>query len=842
MKKQVMGYAGYLLLAMLLLGTVPAAGASHPNGKLAAKAAAASPQLGQVPLGVGIEGVSDLSRSQMFVDAMKMSLRFGGLDNPWLGSIVVDSAGWPTSDFAVVVMELTAHIGGTYKLTFSGQADVTAMWSEAVVQNYAYNATTGVSTANVVVNDTATQLLLKFVNTGGGARNIKLIRPGYPADTTQVFSTAFLNLLQPFSVIRFMDFTATNGNLVANWADRTPLNAVRQVSDKGAAWEYVVQLANTTHKDIWINIPAHATDDYVQQLATLLHNNLEAGRSIYLEYSNEVWNGGFEQFAWNKAQAEVEVAAGGSPLNADGETNHDWWAYRRVGKRLREVSNIFAASFGEQLPNGRIRPVLASQVSWPFVAWQQLNFLDRSYGPPRNYIHAIAGAPYFDIPEALSNRDDLTADQIFTALATSLADIRKATASYTAFARYYGLHNFAYEGGEGLTGNHSYEAKLAATRDPRMGNVVQQYLTNWYADAGELFMYFTLTSGYSQWGFWGLTDNVFDAQTPKYQGALRVLAAAYPVLNTGLTVPGTIPATSVTTNMPGWVCVLEGDHINAALNNCTFDYLLDVPAAGSYTLTLRLAAAGSGRQVRATVNNSISQTVNIADTGGSGNYSDVAAGTYQLTVGLNVLRLTAVQSGFNLQSLTLNGSGCNLSFNDMPSSNIFRADILYLACRNIVGGFPDGSFRPNASTTRGQFAKIAALAFGIPPFTPSSPSFNDVPSSYFAYAYIEAAAHAGVITGFPDGSFRPNQNVTRAQVAVITVRGRGYASLTPANPTFSDVAANNFAFAAVETLAARNVLSGAACPGSTALCFRPNDNIRRGELSKVVHRAIDSAP
>jgi len=82
--------------------------------------------------------------------------------------------------------------------------------------------------------------------------------------------------------------------------------------------------------------------------------------------------------------------------------------------------------------------------------------------------------------------------------------------------------------------------------------------------------------------------------------------------------------------------------------------------------------------------------------------------------------------------------------------------------------------------------------------------------------------------------------ISRAQVAVIVQRARSYPIVTTTTPTFADVPAGNFAYAAVETLAGRNIISGAACTGG--LCFRPNDNIRRGELSKVVRRAIESNP
>lgn len=184
------------------------------------------------------------------------------------------------------------------------------------------------------------------------------------------------------------------------------------------------------------------------------------------------------------------------------------------------------------------------------------------------------------------------------------------------------------------------------------------------------------------------------------------------------------------------------------------------------------------------------------------------------------------------------------TFIDVGNQNIFYNDIVFLACRGVISGFPNGEgtfrFEPNTNTTRGQFAKIATLGFALPAYTPSTPTFSDVPPGNVFYQFVEAAAHVGAITGFSDGTFRPNQNVTRAQVAVITLRARGYAVVTPTSPTFTDVPTSNFAYAAIETLAARSIVSGAEC-GSTS-CFRPNDLVRRDELSKVVRRAIEAVP
>ena len=197
---------------------------------------------------------------------------------------------------------------------------------------------------------------------------------------------------------------------------------------------------------------------------------------------------------------------------------------------------------------------------------------------------------------------------------------------------------------------------------------------------------------------------------------------------------------------------------------------------------------------------------------------------------------------------TQTATPCAISFSDVPTSNIFYGDIQYLACRGIVSG-ANGLFRPNDSTRRGEFAKIATLAFSIASYTPSQATFSDVPSSSIFYSYIEAAAHAGVVNGLNASQcaslgvgspcYGPNVNVKRGEVAKIVRAARGYSYYTPSSASFSDVPTSYPFYLDIETLAHLNIISGAACVApQSGTCFRPNDNIRRGELSKVVRRAM----
>lgn len=123
----------------------------------------------------------------------------------------------------------------------------------------------------------------------------------------------------------------------------------------------------------------------------------------------------------------------------------------------------------------------------------------------------------------------------------------------------------------------------------------------------------------------------------------------------------------------------------------------------------------------------------------------------------------------------------------------------------ILRGFPDGLFKPDQPVTRAQFAKIMTIALRIPEVKPASPTFSDVPTNHWAYGYIEAAAKRGLLKGFPDGTFKPEDPVSKAQAAAIIARENGWTA-TPASPSFNDIATTNWAFAYIEGDLQRGIL------------------------------------
>ena len=107
------------------------------------------------------------------------------------------------------------------------------------------------------------------------------------------------------------------------------------------------------------------------------------------------------------------------------------------------------------------------------------------------------------------------------------------------------------------------------------------------------------------------------------------------------------------------------------------------------------------------------------------------------------------------------------TFTDVPKGYWAADYIGYMQQFGIITGYSDGSFRPDAPVTRAEFAAIASRFEKLPE---GSKSFTDVPDTYWAARYINFAATRGWVTGYSDGTFKPENPITRAEVAAVTCR------------------------------------------------------------------------
>lgn len=161
-------------------------------------------------------------------------------------------------------------------------------------------------------------------------------------------------------------------------------------------------------------------------------------------------------------------------------------------------------------------------------------------------------------------------------------------------------------------------------------------------------------------------------------------------------------------------------------------------------------------------------------------------------------------------------TACSIHFSDVAEGSTFYAPVQCLVCRGILSGYQDGTFRPNDGVTRGQLSKIVSNASGYDDPV-SSQTFSDVAPGDTFYIYIERMMMHGVIGGYQDGTFRPGNPATRGQIAKIVSKARGWED-PMSSQTFEDVLPDSTFYLWVENLSRYGVISGYPCGGEGEPC------------------------
>lgn len=180
------------------------------------------------------------------------------------------------------------------------------------------------------------------------------------------------------------------------------------------------------------------------------------------------------------------------------------------------------------------------------------------------------------------------------------------------------------------------------------------------------------------------------------------------------------------------------------------------------------------------------------------------------------------------------------SFSDLQG-NWAESFIQALTARNIIQGFPDGSFRPDEPVTRAQFAAMIRQAFQKNP-TQEVIEFVDVPAYYWAREAIQSAYQMGFLAGYPNRVFNPNQNIPRAQVLVALANGLDLSArpetTAALNTYFEDAAqipdyARNSVAAATEKSIVVNY--------PTVKLLNPNQIATRADVAAFIYQALASS-
>jgi hypothetical protein len=487
---------------------------------------------GNDQLGINLAGIADWSTEHPFVDVFKTARQWisqrEGAEWGEGGDLALTPEGWVASltdgQFAETLIfsadvSMAEGLDGQYTILYDGEGQIAFRGGNVTVVSE--------EAGRMMVDVRATQgtVFLQIVETNADnpLRNIRFLMPDSEATyETQPFNPVFLDRISRFSTLRFMDWMATNNSPISEWTER-PQPTDATYSWRGVPVEVMVQLANTLHADTWFNMPHTASDEYVREFATYVRDNLATDLKVYIEYSNETWNGQFRQANY--------VVEQGLSLNL-AESDGFWSGLRYHSQRAVEMFAIWEDVFGG---TERLVRVLASQAGNAWTGEQLADFQSAF-----EHADALAIAPYFscDDPANPATAEQIAALTVDELIDRQMTNVQEGGCAYQymvdnlAVARQFGLELVAYEGGQHLAGYSGPENNqaltdlfIAANQHPRMGEVYLTYLRAWQALGGGAFMAFNDAAQPSMFGSWGALEyiNQDPAEAPKYQALMTFI-------------------------------------------------------------------------------------------------------------------------------------------------------------------------------------------------------------------------------------------------------------------------------------------------------------------------------
>lgn len=492
-------------------------------------------------VGINLAPAKDHSEMLIFTDIFRLSrtwIPHRPSDDTWdTGQALdLDSRGWvrslaPDQEAGTLMMlELgDAYPGGHYTVFYDGQGQLDFEWDARVIDRQPGRIDLWVTPEEGI------HVVIRETDPDDYIRNIRVPMPGYENAPIGTFHPTYIEFQQQFGVVRFMDWVDSNepeNNVpeVGTWASRITPDHSSQGTIRGVALEHMIDAANEIGADPWFNVPIVADDAYVDSMATMIRDRLDAQRRVYVELSNEVWNPSFPQ---NAVATQRGLAAGYAPdeRTAPFEFMPSGWiaGLRYHSARSVEVFQIFERVFGGterlvrviggwQIDDVNLAPQIAAEILDWQDAWQHAD--------------AYAVAPYFGFFIAANESVDYVPSASLDALVDSVtADMRfmlQVSASIHEAVEQRGLQLMAYEAGHHMVQatetpfpTPAMEARSNEVHaDERMFSIYQEYLTG----IGEMYGHINLFNDSLPLGNFGLIARWDDATpSPKYRAVQAFL-------------------------------------------------------------------------------------------------------------------------------------------------------------------------------------------------------------------------------------------------------------------------------------------------------------------------------
>jgi|GEM_PF-5919878 len=332
-------------------------------------------------------------------------------------------------------------------------------------------------------------LVIKQSSSSNPIQGIRIMRPGQHTASKDAFDPSLVANLQPYAVIRFMDWQRTNNQTRTTWS--IPENSkdyYTQATGRGVALEHCIDLANQLGKHLWLCVPHALNDSGITSMADFVAARVPSGRLVYLEYSNEHWNNLFSintQWLPNASYAGSNI-------------------YQKYGSRAKFIFDTFKQRFDAVGKGSQLRRTLAGQAVNPWILEQALSMASSS-------TDVLAIAPYFGTTITTAPNPIPSLDALATETWVKMGEVRSGVDGHRTLAQNQGKTLVCYEGGQHYVGAFGQENNnplttrlLEFNRDWRMRNLYRNsYLGELSSRNVALFANFSLGSRWSKWGSWG---------------------------------------------------------------------------------------------------------------------------------------------------------------------------------------------------------------------------------------------------------------------------------------------------------------------------------------------------
>ena len=463
------------------------------------------------PLGTNLVRLTPTSRDRVFVDLFKLA-------TPWVSvgkskwddgrPIDIDSNGWVTRLLPrqFVAAQMSAFEGGRFVANYDGLGIIKVQGKGTKVLSDQPGRLEFTATAKSTIT-----IIMTALNPANPLRNLRVLPIEY-ADygPEKPFHPKFLKAARRFSTVRFAGWTRAASNPVVEWKDRATTQSARQSGDKGAAYEYMVQLANELRAELWLTIPARASDAHVEELARFIRVNLEPELRVHIEYGDRMTTPDTPGFEYAAAQGKERDFANDSKTAA----------LMFYARRSQEVFALFQKNFED---SSRLVRVIAGSSRSPDDLEAMLSFQSTDAQTDVLAVDVLLGEGIRtadwqtqvrrnDVPWLL----DQIEQQALPALLERVRGARKV-------AQAHGLRLAAYTSGLALRSTSKARDSLVeerlteANRHPRVEALYAALLDGWRTNGGELLSHAALASRYGKGGRLGAVESVSALETPKFK-------------------------------------------------------------------------------------------------------------------------------------------------------------------------------------------------------------------------------------------------------------------------------------------------------------------------------------